>query len=280
MSRHVVKDRTQIIPFPDASDLHIRLARSFALLNEWHAAIAGHAPVLDVITVLVRQTSARNISLYRLRNGRAFHIAAAARAGEDFGPERSRGGLAQYLLDTRPDQMTPGTVWRLSALRKEDTFAGSVAAREWANRPEILEVSLVVLVLEDGQIDAFEMAFDSRPLTNPDIPPVLVTQALAHAWSIRVPGVIARTILQQGNGRNRSAQTHRLDLLGADNPYGLSRAEQRVCTLLVGGARARDIAEALNLSVSTVRTQLRSIYAKTGTSGQVELITRMGQGTD
>lgn len=277
MPRYLVKDRTQLVPFPDATDLQSRVARSFAFLNDWHAAIAGHVSFQDVITVLVRQTSARNISLYRYSDAHVGHIAAAARAGERFGPERSKGGLAQYILDTRPDELSWGSIWRLTDLRKEVTFRDSAAAQEWADRPEISDVSLVVLSCEDGQLDAFEMTFDKTPQINPDIPPVLVTQALAHAWSIRVPGVVARAILQGGKVHSRPRVAADADILSVDNPCGLSRAEQRVCTLLLTGARAREIAQALNLSVSTVRSQLRSIYAKTGASGQVELITRIGK---
>ena len=52
----------------------------------------------------------------------------------------------------------------------------------------------------------------------------------------------------------------------------LSRAELRVCQLLAAGDKAKDIAEVLGVSVATVRTHLRNIYAKTNTSGQIELI--------
>lgn len=89
MRRHVVRDRTDVVPFPNSTDTHNRIARCFALLNDWHAAIAGHAPLDDVINIFTRQTSARNISFYRYKDGRSVHIAAAARRGESFAPEKA-----------------------------------------------------------------------------------------------------------------------------------------------------------------------------------------------
>lgn len=64
-------------------------------------------------------------------------------------------------------------------------------------------------------------------------------------------------------------------ILTSGNPAGLSKAEYRVCSLLVRGFGAKAISGSLGVSESTVRSHLRSIYSKTNTHGQRELMFRL-----
>ena len=57
--------------------------------------------------------------------------------------------------------------------------------------------------------------------------------------------------------------------------YGLSPAEIRVMRELMQGHSAETIAEMLGISVYTVRTHLKNLFAKTGTKRQGELIARI-----
>jgi DNA-binding CsgD family transcriptional regulator len=54
--------------------------------------------------------------------------------------------------------------------------------------------------------------------------------------------------------------------------FGLSRAEARVTRMLVKGNSPEECAKALDIKISTVRTQLVSAYRKTGASGQADLV--------
>jgi DNA-binding NarL/FixJ family response regulator len=47
--------------------------------------------------------------------------------------------------------------------------------------------------------------------------------------------------------------------------FGLSRAEADVAAALAGGASAEDVARQRNVSLTTVRSQIRSILGKSGT---------------
>lgn len=272
MHRYNVKDRTDLVPFHGATDTQIRIACSFGLLNDWHAAISGNAPLGDVIDVLTRLLSARNISFYRYKDDRAIHIAASARQGEVSGPEKSMGTLTKYLRATRTASIVPGTILTLSELRQEAGFAQSDAAAEWDARKNILDVALVVLADQPGQLDVFEIMYDAVPVTSPEVPVTLLAMALAEAWTLRAPGLITRIILSNTRSRASVTQAAASSILSSNNPCGLSRAEQRVCQLLVTGKKAKDIGETLRLSVPTVRTHLRNIYSKTQTGGQVDLI--------
>jgi len=54
--------------------------------------------------------------------------------------------------------------------------------------------------------------------------------------------------------------------------HGLTRAEARLASLLAVGIGPQQAAEALSVSVHTVRSQLKSVFAKTGTTRQAELV--------
>lgn len=268
-------DRTQQIPFQDATDIHVRIARSLDLLNHWNAALTGQFQFDDVIAILVRQIDARNVSLFRFEGGRAHPISTRARAFDDHKPVASTGNLLRFICEHYPDKIQPGSLFQLSRLRAFDDYPQSAAKQEWDAKTWVKDASLVILAKEDDRIDALEFSFDTEVTHNPHIPPFLVTTAMANAWDNRTPGIISRTI--QNNRRSRSGPLRSAAILGPENPAGLSRAEQRVCRLLADGETAGMIAERLGLSVSTVRSHLRSIYAKTETTGQINLISVIQQ---
>lgn len=54
--------------------------------------------------------------------------------------------------------------------------------------------------------------------------------------------------------------------------FGLSPAEAQLAALLAGGISTAEVAATLDKSLATVRKQLASIFQKTGTRGQVELV--------
>lgn len=263
-------DRTQIIPFENASDLHHRIAQCLDLMNHWNAALTGHFRFDDVLKILCRQVNALNISLFRYADERAHPISTVASDISGAKPSNSTGSLLAFLLGSDPGALTPGSLWRLRAIRDMPGFDKSPAAREWQSRPQVQEVSLAILSNRDGTIDALELSFDHVRDVHPDIPPFLITTAMANAWDVALPGLIDRVIMARRRGSERKPDE--VAVLSAENPYGLSRAELRVCHLLADGQTAKQIAEDLDLSVSTVRTHLRNIYSKTNTTGQVNLI--------
>jgi DNA-binding CsgD family transcriptional regulator len=62
--------------------------------------------------------------------------------------------------------------------------------------------------------------------------------------------------------------------------FGLTAAETRIAIELVRGRGIKEIAAALHVAEGTIRTQLKSILAKTDTHRQADLVgllARMGQ---
>lgn len=54
--------------------------------------------------------------------------------------------------------------------------------------------------------------------------------------------------------------------------YGIGRAEARVGMLLCEGKTRTEIAKTLNVAENTVKNQLNSMFGKTGTKRQAELV--------
>ena len=54
--------------------------------------------------------------------------------------------------------------------------------------------------------------------------------------------------------------------------FGLTRAEARVAAGLLDGQSPNQIAAALGVSVHTVRSQVRAILGKSGTSSQLQFV--------
>jgi DNA-binding CsgD family transcriptional regulator len=96
---------------------------------------------------------------------------------------------------------------------------------------------------------------------------VLVAPATpAYAMSI---GAGAQTVIVAITDPERRPP-RRTDVLRAY--FGLSRAEADVALAIVDGGRPDAVADRLCLSVATVRTHLRRLFAKTGTARQADLV--------
>jgi DNA-binding CsgD family transcriptional regulator len=54
--------------------------------------------------------------------------------------------------------------------------------------------------------------------------------------------------------------------------FGLTRSEALLANALVNGRTLQQIAVAHNVSLNTIRTQLKSVLIKTGTNRQSELV--------
>ena len=59
--------------------------------------------------------------------------------------------------------------------------------------------------------------------------------------------------------------------------FDLTPAEARVASMLVDGKSVDAIAKVQNLSLNTIRTQLKSVFAKTGVDRQVDLVSLLGR---
>jgi DNA-binding CsgD family transcriptional regulator len=59
--------------------------------------------------------------------------------------------------------------------------------------------------------------------------------------------------------------------------FGLTRCEARLASSLASGLRLRDIAQRYGVEVGTIRAQLKSVFLKTGTQRQSELVSLLAR---
>ncbi|MGR3273188.1 helix-turn-helix transcriptional regulator [Thalassococcus profundi] len=265
--------RVDVLPFEGASDLHCRLARSFALVTDWMGALTGRYEMAEVLETAAHQTGAYSVSAFRIdvTTGRADLICGVNLLGAPGTKATVSRRLAQYALQHHADRMMPGTIWRATELSKEPAFAASEAARERQGHRGLIEISLIVLERIDDRCDFMEISFETAPVRSAEIPSIIVTNAMADVWALKTPGLIDAMIAEERRRRGAPPASEQT-LFHVSNPYGLTRSELGVCRLLSHGHNPKTIAETLGLSIATVRTHLRNLYAKTGTSGQVSLV--------
>lgn len=96
---------------------------------------------------------------------------------------------------------------------------------------------------------------------------------------------VAAVMLAIGGGRAAAVRRDcRLALLAIAEPetagqehlmeatFGLTRAEARIAAMIASGRAPNECAARLNVRISTVRSQLASIYQKTGAGGRADLV--------
>ncbi len=97
---------------------------------------------------------------------------------------------------------------------------------------------------------------------------------LARAYDLRAPGSVSEELARRerrvARGPGKAAGPER-PILHHENPAGLTRSEWKVCDLASRGLSVKSIAGELGVTGNTVRTHLRSIYAKTGVTSYYEL---------
>lgn len=136
------------------------------------------------------------------------------------------------------------------------------------------EVAICILDKTDESLDFLELQFQTS-LPVADIQFLQIEgPAFAESWARREPGsvraMLDRQRLHVATQRKPECETH--EILSVENPANLTRAEFRICALIQLGRLPDDLRAELGISQNTYRSHMRSIYLKTGTNGQLELV--------
>ena len=151
------------------------------------------------------------------------------------------------------------------------------------------DVAVVVIGANDAYTDFLELHFANPVLQSDRGLIASMGPVLTESWKKRAQGKIEGILNglldldagEQGDGSNKIADARPLQarILDPENPVGLTRCEFRICSLILEGNLPDEIPKILTVSKSTLRSHMRSIYLKTGVSGQVELIHRLHAAT-
>jgi DNA-binding CsgD family transcriptional regulator len=174
----------------------------------------------------------------------------------------------------------PGTVWQDCQMVSERPARAPCKERMQANASA--PRAGVVVGRDDRQVVSLEAyAGIGRPSGGPELDDFLRQLAphLTRAWRLGgrsrlLPAALAaasRTCSQcqtaPAPDRGRPADMARLRA-----EFGLTKAEARLALRLADGASLAGAAEAFDVKLTTIRSQLQQVFAKTGTSRQAELV--------
>ncbi len=244
--------------------------------TKWTECLHGAGSLRETLSDLADLTDARVVLLSRTcaLTGRARMIASLDR-GARTGERPATVPIGPSLLAASTRHPRPGTLWTLAELDRSEREALDARALRWMADRRFRDAAVVPLDTSETEADMLELHFTGslpRPL---HVSLETVAMAASAAWRRRPKGRIARILSATPAVADRLAQeipSHGQSPLSAANPLGLTAAELRICILFRNGHPAQDMARHLKISDSTLRTHLRSIYAKAGVTGQVALV--------
>mgnify|MGYP003525558403 FL=1 len=237
----------------------------------WCEALAGNLEIDEALAGLVRGVGAEAGMLVRTQAGGTVKVAVHDRLARSVARPLCRS-FAEGEFGENLSRSRGGAIW-FASTDSENELPSDPALAEWQESRGMSEFAVVVLLGSTLGRDRIELHFRDLLTTADQAKLALVASTVARTWANRQVGVISGSIIAQRHPDTRRANT--LPILGIANPARLSRAEFRVCLLLSRGLAVAGIVAELGLSEATVRSHLRSIYAKIGVSGLPQLVYRL-----
>lgn len=251
-------------------------------IASWCGALHGSMSLSDALGGLSEAISAQAAILSRdaRSDGKSRLVAVYDTRDSDREAEQVRRAFSPDVLGAYYGRMRRGAAWFLSDHQDDHDFVNTNGLSSWRIARGIVDIVVVALESSGLQHDFLEFHFD-KSLTRAEKQELeALLPTLVRAWSGRKTGLVTQAQIDERilNAR-AAAQASRIKpdepILGVANPAHLSRAEFRVCLLLSRGLSVKGVTDELGLSEATIRSHLRSIYAKTGAAGLPELVYRL-----
>lgn len=190
--------------------------------------------------------------------------------GPTLGVPRVDRTFAGELLGSHTRSASPGSVWFGSMLGHDpnSTLAGIQRVRGWS------EIAIVPLLQTAKHVDVLEFHVSADTGHQHQLLLNMLAGTLSDTWQRRRPGLLTEAMLTR-TAKDDDCRGALIPLLSAENPARLSRAEFRVCLLLSQGLSNEKVMDELEISLATLRTHLRNIYAKTGAMGHSDLLYKL-----
>jgi DNA-binding CsgD family transcriptional regulator len=252
--------------FAKSSPIEIHLANAVAA---WCQGLQGKCPLPTLLDDLIESLNARSVRLSRQPRA-ACAPARALSAGVAAGLPAARS-LAQGGSGQRAAPLRPALVWFTST--SETGAASTPTTFSWP-RPSA-DAAVVVLAVEQDWADCIEIRFAAPIGRTAQAHLIVLANRLSASWTKHGAQLLSKA-LRAGQAelpsRSRAIGAPDEPILCLANPARLTRAEFRLCVLLSQGFDAEGARAELAISRSMLRTHLRSVFAKTGTSSLGELL--------
>lgn len=240
------------------------------LIYEWTANLGKRDAFSDTLAQLRTVTHAVHAAVFRKCRTTRRRICIA---GRNSAHGKALSGSGQLFADNLLGE-------DLFLLRKGEvhllTDAAGISASELRAKTGYTEIIICILDGDTEHIDLLELQYRARPLECDLMLLQIQASTFAQAWKCRHSGAVRTMIkgneLRVAHDRSSDAVCAEVDVLSTKNPMRLTRAEFRICSLIQGGMMTSELLVKLHISQNTFRSHMRSIYLKTGTRGQVELL--------
>ena len=172
----------------------------------------------------------------------------------------------------------PGTVWHDRRIMPPALLATTAFWTDWM-RPRGFASWACVIVGRDGSEVAYLEVYGRHDSASAGGPgnDLLIELAphLSRAWRLGKTARAAPPGSAAPSERHLSASPAIAGAPGVIRlraEFGLTKAEARLALFLADGASLPSIAQAFDVKLTTIRSQLQQVFAKTGTSRQAELV--------
>jgi DNA-binding CsgD family transcriptional regulator len=244
--------------------------------TKWTECLHGAGALREALSDLLDLTGGRVAHLTRScgMTGRHRTIASLDRGSRE-GERPMTAPLGPALLTLSSAAARAGTLWTLGELDRAERDTLDDRALRWMADRRLRDAAVVPLDRAGSDLDILEIHLPAAlsPTLRAELE--VAATAMSAAWRRRQKGRIARLLSATPAIAERLAQeapAARPSPLSPVNPLGLTAAELRICVLFRDGHPPHQMAQHLKLSESTLRTHLRSIYAKAGVAGQLDLV--------
>jgi DNA-binding CsgD family transcriptional regulator len=264
------------MPF-DRSDppvANFSLSACLSFMARWTECLHGDGSLRETLSAFCDLTLAGVVHLHRVNadTGAQHTIATLDRnAAEGARPLVKAHGTA--LAGQTLARAKPGTLWSMQELDRDAAAGLDARVLGWMDARGFRDAMMIPLSPVGEKTDVLEFYLNVPLDRSRRIGIETLAVAMADAWGRRPDGRIARILRATPaiQGRLPIARPC-ADPLSQSNPLGLTAAELRICGMIRQGFHLTEAGKHLGIADSTLRTHLRSIFAKTGVAGQVGLV--------
>jgi len=249
---------------------HVR--DSLGLVADWTYALSDNGELSEVLDQLMHLVKADVAMIVRtLKADRTVKYVARSdgRKGKVWATQSQ--SCAEMIVGEFISTAKAGSIWKLS-----DVLSSSlncIPAAMTGRFNNIVEGVVCPLESTRSHVDHLELHFEHKPMEHDLNLLIMLMGPFVVGWRRRTPALIAKKLNQKKYLSIAAAPERRkVSILGSENPAQLSRSEYRVCSLLVEGMTVNLIAKTLSIRPATVRSHLSSVFAKTETESQIELV--------
>ncbi len=264
------------MPFdrPDTSLPGFMLAASLNFMARRTECLHGDGSLRETLSEFCDLSQAMVVHLYRVNAITGAQCAIATRdrqAAEGARPFVRAHGTA--LAGQTASRAKPGTLWTMQELDRNVASRLDARVLGWMDARGFRDAAIIPLSLAGDETDVLEFHLTAPLDPHRRIGIETLGVAMADAWGRRPKGRIARILRAAPAIQDRLSQGRpSTDPLSESNPFGLTAAELRICGMIRQGVPIPEAGRELGIADSTLRTHLRSIFAKAGVAGQVGLV--------